>query len=193
MTGEPLNSTVPDAELVVRCQRHDSSAYRLLVERYRRRSWKIAHNMLGNVEVARDISQEAFVRVLRGIGACDPHRGFKHWFDRVVVNLCIDYLRKHRRVQVVPLELVAEPSAQVEEPDAHSLRDERRTRVHEVLALLPLKHRVVLTMRDIEGRDCADIARLLGKSPGTVRWRLNRARVAFKRLWEHGETSESAT
>ena len=73
-----------------------SGKTRVLVVRYRRRSWKVAYNLVGNMEVARDISQEAFVRVLRGIGSCDPQRGFKPWFDRVVVNLSIDYLRKHR-------------------------------------------------------------------------------------------------
>ena len=179
------NGTQPgDAELVLRCQGHDAEAFRTLVMRYRRRSWKVAYNLVGNMEVARDISQEAFVRVLRGITGCDPDRGFRPWFDRVVVNLSIDYLRKHRRVQSVPLDAVAEPTADADGPEETSARAETRHRVRRVLERLPLKHRTVLVMRDIEGRDCTEIAQVLGKSPGTVRWRLSQARRAFKRAWE---------
>jgi len=173
-----------DAELVIRCQGNDREAFRMLVERYRRRSWKVAYNLVGNMEVARDLSQEAFIRVLRRISTCDPERGFRQWFDRVVVNLSIDYLRKHRRAVPVPLELVSEPPAPSAGPVDRSEREETRQRVHEVLAGLPLKHRAVLSMRDIDGMDCDEIARVLGKSPGTVRWRLSRARQAFKRAWE---------
>jgi RNA polymerase sigma-70 factor (ECF subfamily) len=94
VTESPFKAPETEAELVVRCQGHDPEAFRLLVERYRRRAWKVAYNLVGNMEVARDISQEAFLRVLRGISGFDPSRGFTQWFDRVVVNLAIDYLRK---------------------------------------------------------------------------------------------------
>ena len=184
LSDTPDKTQPSDAELVLRCQQHDPDAFRTLVDRYRRRSWKVAYNLVGNMEVARDISQEAFVRVLRGIAGCDPDRGFRPWFDRVVVNLSIDYLRKHRRTQSVSLEMVVEPSADTDGPHDRSARDETCRRVHRVLERLPLKHRTVLVMRDIEGRECAEIAEMLGKSPGTVRWRLSQARRAFKRAWE---------
>jgi RNA polymerase sigma-70 factor (ECF subfamily) len=189
LTDQPPQSIESDAELVVRCQHHDPTAFRLLVERYRRRAWKVAYNLVGDLEIARDISQEAFVRVIRGMAGCDPRRGFRQWFDRVVVNLSIDYLRKQRGVRLVPLEFVSEPPTHGDDPETLSVRDEARRLVHEVLADLPVKHRAVLVMRDIEGRDCEDIARVLGKSPGTVRWRLSRARQAFKRAWERREVS----
>ena len=184
MSDSPEKPVQDDTELVLRCQQHDPEAFRELVERYRRRSWKVAYNLVGNMEVARDLSQEAFVRVLRGITTCDPDRGFRQWFDRVVVNLSIDYLRKHRKMQSVPLTAVPEPATAARGPEELSQRDETRQQVHEVLQRLPLKHRTVLVMRDIEGRDCGDIAAVLGKSPGTVRWRLSQARRAFKRAWE---------
>ncbi len=184
MSDSPQKPVETDRELVLRCQRHDPEAFRGLVERYRRRSWKVAYNLVGNREVARDISQEAFVRVLRGITTCDPNRGFRQWFDRVVVNLSIDYLRKQRRMQSVSLTAVPEPATAARGPDELSVRDETRQRVHKVLQRLPLKHRTVLVMREIEGRDCSEIAAVLGKSPGTVRWRLSQARRAFRRAWE---------
>jgi len=185
-------SQISDAELVIRCQGNDRQAFRLLVERYRRRSWKVAYNLVGNMEVARDVSQEAFIRVLRRISTCDPERGFRQWFDRVVVNLSIDYLRKHRKHVSVPLELVSEPSERSEGPPERTEREETRERVHKVLKTLPLKHRTVLSMRDIDGLACDEIAEILGRSPGTVRWRLNRARQAFKRAWERTGDSEGS-
>jgi len=187
LTDQSPQSGESDAELVVRCQHHDPTAFRLLVDRYGRRAWKVAYNLVGDLEIARDISQEAFVRVIRGMASCDPARGFRQWFDRVVVNLSIDYLRKQRGVQSVPLEFVSEPSTEGDDPGTLSVRDESRRLVREVLGQLPLKHRAVLMMRDIEGMDCEEIAKVLGKSPGTVRWRLSRARQAFKRAWERRE------
>ncbi len=73
------------------------------------------------------------------------------------------------------------------------MREETRRRVREVLDALPMKHRVVLTMRDLDGMECDQIASTLGKSPGTVRWRLNQARQAFRRAWERsqGETAQT--
>ena len=183
MTDSP-RPLLSDEEIVVRCQRHDPEAFRTLVERYRRRAWKVAYNLLGNGEVARDVSQEAFIRVLRGIASCDPKRGFRQWFDRVVVNLSIDYLRKHGSVQTVPLELISEPATPSEGPEGPSLRTETRHLVREVLQTLPLKHRTILVMRDLDGMECDDIATALGKAPGTIRWRLNQARHAFRRAWE---------
>ncbi len=185
------NPMPSDADLVVRCQRHDPEAFRILVERYRRRSWKVAYNLLGNMEVARDISQEAFIRVLRAIATCDPNRGFRQWFDKVVVNLSIDYLRKHGSVQAVPLELISEPATSVDSPEDRTLQDETRMKVRAVLGELPLKHRAVLMMRDIDGMECEEIAVALGKTPGTIRWRLNQARQAFRRAWERSQREMS--
>lgn len=191
MTEQPPHSEITDAELVVRCQHHDPAAFRLLVERYRRRAWKVAYNLVGDLELARDISQEAFVRMIRGMASCDPERGFRPWFDRVVVNLSIDYLRKQRGNPAVSIEFVAEPSTKGDDPGDASVRDEARRLVHKVLGELPPRHRTVLVMRDIEGMECDEIAMVLGKSPGTVRWRLSRARQAFKRVWERRHASEA--
>jgi RNA polymerase sigma-70 factor (ECF subfamily) len=184
LAEKPENTTLSDAELIVRCQLQDREAFRTLVERYRRRAWKVAYNMVGNAETARDLSQEAFIRVLRAIDTCDPERGFRQWFDRVVVNLAIDHLRKARKMQTVTLEAVAERASRRRGPAEDSSRQETRARVHETLKDLPPKYGTVLAMRDIEGRDCEEIAKILGKSSGTIRWRLNRAREMFKRHWE---------
>jgi RNA polymerase sigma-70 factor, ECF subfamily len=191
LTDKPLRDEPSDAELVVRCQHHDPTAFRLLVERYRRRAWKVAYNLVGDLELARDISQEAFVRVIRAMASCDPERGFRQWFDRVVVNLSIDYLRKQHGNATVSIEFVEEPSAESDDPSDASVMAESRRLVHQVLGELPPRHKAVLVMRDIEGMDCDEIARVLGKSPGTVRWRLSRARQAFKRLWEQRQTTQA--
>ena len=184
LPDSPSTDSFSDAELVLRCQNGEPDAYRHLVERYRKRAITVAYNLVGNVEIARDISQEAFIRVLKSISSCDPSRGFKSWFDRVVVNLSIDYLRKHRKVRPVGIDLIAEPKAHTIGPEDETIRNETRRRVHEVLAMLPLKHKTVLVMRDINGMDFADMAEIFGKSQGTVRWRLSKARQAFKRLWK---------
>ena len=174
-----------EVDLIRRCQEGREDAFRELVERYQKRTFWIARNMLNNPELARDISQEAFVRVFRNIRRFDVTKNFYTWLYQIVVNLSIDHLRRRSHTRFVGLEqvgAVAEPlrrgpSAKMEEADL-------RRQVRESLDRLPAKYKAVLSLRDISGFSCGEIAEIVGCSNPTVRWRLHRARRLFKIAWE---------
>ena len=85
-----------DHELIRRAQEQDEDAFRLLVERYQERAVRVALNLISNREDARDLTQEAFVRVFRNLHRFDFQHEFPTWLFRIVTNLAIDHLRKRR-------------------------------------------------------------------------------------------------
>ncbi len=178
---------MPDPQevaLLERCQKGDAESFRVLVERYQRRTYWIAHNMLGNYELAQDISQEAFVRVFRNLARFDIRKNFYTWLYQIVVNLCIDQLRKASHGKAVDLEEVGGVADEAGGPTEATGRSELRERVHKSLDRLPPKYKAVLTLRDIQGFACEEIAEIVGCTNATVRWRLHRARRLFKALWD---------
>jgi RNA polymerase sigma-70 factor (ECF subfamily) len=179
---------MPDAaevELLKRCQLGREDAFCELVDKYQRRTYWIAFNMVGNYETAKEISQEAFVRVFRNLARFDVKKNFYTWLYQIVVNLSIDQLRKASHAKTVDLEGMgglADPGPR--DPAESGERIETRRRVHLALDRLPPKYKAVLTLRDINGLSCEEISEIVGCTNATVRWRLHRARKLFKALWE---------
>lgn len=191
---------MPDPEevrLLARCQQGDEKAFREIVDRYQRRTYWIAHHMLGNYEVSKDISQEAFVRVFKNIRHFDLRKNFYTWLYQIVVNLSIDYFRKRSHHKTADLEEVEEVADAKPDPERAADRTEVQGRVQNVLHRLPPRYKAVLTLRDIQGFSCEEISEIVGCTNATVRWRLHRARKLFKAMWdgedvEVGEEGEEA-
>ncbi len=175
-----------EVALIERCQKGDERAFRELMEKYQRRTYWIAHNMLNSYELAQDISQDAFIRVFRNLARFDTKKNFYTWLYQIVVNLCIDHLRKVSHGRPVDIDEVGgiEDTDEKKSPVGSTDRTELRTRVQKTLDRLPPKYKAVLTLRDIQGFSCEEIAEIAGCSNPTVRWRLHRARRLFKDLWD---------
>lgn len=190
--GPPRGSSdVRDAELIVSTQAGDQEAFRLLVERYQHKAYGIALGILGREEDARDVAQEAFVRVFRSIDRFDFSRTFYTWLYRIVQNLAIDAMRKHGLRRGVNLDDVGDTLSAGEAPEDPLEANETVAEVRQVLAELPKSFRTVMILRDLEGLSCKEIAPIVGATHATVRWRLHRARKLFKEHWERRErTSE---
>ena len=174
-----------EVELIRKCQLGHGEAFRELFDRYQRRTYWIAHNMLSNYDTAQDISQEAFLRVFRNIHRFDVKKNFYTWLYQIVVNLCIDHMRRASHSRAVDLEDVGPglPDAG-NDPRESTGRTELRGRVQAALDRLPPKYKAVLTLRDIQGFSCEEIAEIVGATNATVRWRLHRARKLFKSAWD---------
>lgn len=178
---------MPDAAevaLLKRCQERDEDAFRELIDRYQRRTYWIAHNMVGSYDTAREISQEAFIRVFRNIARFDLKKNFYTWLYQIVVNLCIDHMRKASHARTVDIEGVGGVADPKRDPSEAGAKTELRLRVHRMLDRLPPKYKAVLTLRDIQGFSCEEIAEIVGCTNATVRWRLHRARKLFRALWD---------
>jgi RNA polymerase sigma-70 factor (ECF subfamily) len=150
-----------------------------LVERYKEPAFWVSRYVVNDDEVANDVVQEAFVRVLQRHDRYDPTRPFKAWFLQIVRNLSIDHIRR-RRVQVNSEVLEYVPT----KADFEAMeRQELRQRIHEILDTLPDKYRELIRLRDVEGLGSDEIAQIINVDYGTTRWRIHQARKLFRQAW----------
>ena len=176
-----------------RAQAGDEEAYAWLVRTHELRAFRVARGLIANEEDARDVAQEAFLRVFRSIERFDYGYAFSTWLHRIVTNLAIDHLRRRRVVgrggalddeENQAPELVDE---RVEDPSAGVVREETIGEVHECLAALAPHFQSVLVLRELDGLSCAEIAEIVDATNVTVRWRLHRGRKLFQEEWERRE------
>ena len=171
--------------MLQRCQAGSEDAFRELVEKYQKRTYWIAYTMLHNYDSAREVSQDAFVRVFRNIARFDVQKNFYTWLYQIVVNLSIDRLRRASHAKMIDIDGVGGlPDVGRRSPLAAGEHKELRGRVHVILDHLPERYKTVLNLRDIQGFSCKEIAAIVECSNATVRWRLHRARKLFREMWE---------
>tara|TARA_B100000686_G_scaffold294035_1_gene323980 strand:+ start:238 stop:843 length:606 start_codon:yes stop_codon:yes gene_type:complete len=182
-----------DIKLVERAQAGDRDAFRELVERYQRKVYGICYGMLKEQEASLDVSQEVFLKVYRYLEKFNRESSFYTWIYRITVNMCIDHIRKNRKVQRVEyddhlshegsesegLEHI-QPSQLGIHPDKVYGRKELRQKMLEALSTLNEKHRTILIMREVDGLSYEEMAEILDISKGTVMSRLFHARRYFQ-------------
>jgi RNA polymerase sigma-70 factor (ECF subfamily) len=193
--------TVPDsieeAALLRRLQAGDAAAYETLVRRFSPRMLAVARRLLRNEDDARDALQEALLSAFKAIGRFEGHAQLGTWLHRIVVNAALMKLRSLRRCAEVacPIEdLLPDYTADGHrrhprpawQAPAASLLEQREVRamVRRKIGMLPEEYRNVLMLRDIEELDTAETATCLGITPGAVKTRLHRARMALRELLE---------
>jgi RNA polymerase sigma-70 factor (ECF subfamily) len=182
-----------DRELVRRCLEGDLFSFDELMRRYERKVYSLAFHMLGNPEDAADLAQEAFLKVYRALPAFRGEALFSTWLFRIVTNSCLDGRRRTRRhPPVISLSRppgTGESEAPAELPDNSGdplesyLQTEMQEEIQKLLGQLPPPQRLVLVMRDLEGYSYEEIAAALNISLGTVKSRLNRARLRLRDLY----------
>lgn len=161
------------------------TAYEALVRKYGPYVYNIAYRMSGSDADAKDLAQEAFIRVFRAFRRIDPQAPLEAWLYRIVTNLYIDLLRKHPKGRVESLhapvvtpegEVVREwPGPEGDNPEAIVDRQLDEA-VQQALLDLPTDLRMVVVLCDIEGFAYEEIARMLEVPLGTVKSRIHRGR-----------------
>ena len=178
------------AEWVRRARAGDAQAFAVLVERHERMVLRTALRLLGRMDQAQDAAQDAFLRLHRHLGRFDESRELGPWLYRVVVNVCRDAARRGRGARLVGLEdaaALASPSEGAHVREEAVALDQQRRLVQAALLTLPPREREAIVLRDIEGLDTEEVARILGSSAGTVRSQVSTARLKIKRYVEtHG-------
>ena len=173
-----------DAELAAAGGQGDAAAFGELVLRHQDRAFNLAFRLTGSREDAADAVQEAFLKAYRGLPSFRRQSSFYTWLFRIVVN----EVRSRRRSGASRLSGfsldAADPPAGLRsngpDPSEQASLAERRQIVEEALRSLEFDQRAIIALRDIEGRDYAEIAEVLGCPQGTVKSRLHRARMALK-------------
>jgi RNA polymerase sigma-70 factor, ECF subfamily len=175
-----------DEALCHQVARGDQAAFDVLVSRYQQRSWRLAWSILRDAEEARDISQEAFVRLYQTAGSFAGRSKFSTWFYRILVNLCLDQ-RRRRWWQIMGSNHHQSAGAPAEEPlierlpaDPHDPTDamERERAVKQLwaeVARLAPQQRAVVVLQVQEELSTREIASVLRCSEATVRVHLHRA------------------
>lgn len=160
-----------DESLVRACQRDDKTAYAVLVKRHYRHVFAICLGVLGNVDDAEDIAQEAMLRGLLKIKKLDKAEQFESWILQIAKNLCIDFLRRRKRTKAI----------EIEQPTQPSQRSGKNHDLQQAIRRLPQELRVPLTMFYFDGKNAKTIAEKLDISHSGA---CQRVRAARKRLHE---------
>jgi RNA polymerase sigma-70 factor (ECF subfamily) len=188
--------------LLVRLRAGEDAAFAVLVRAHAGRLLAVARRMLRSDDEARDAVQEAFLQAFRGLGKFEGQARLSTWLHRIVVNACLMRLRSRSRRPEQPIEELlprfyedghrvdpgppwrSAPADPVEQRELAEL-------VRGAIDRLPEIHRNVLLLRDIEGRDAEETARLLDVKIDTVKVRLHRARQALRALLAPHFTGET--
>src|SRR2546422_976497 len=184
MATQRDSSAVGDDKLVRRAQRGNMMAFEELVARHRDKIYARAFSMMRNEDEAVDLSQEAWVKGWQRLKQFQGESSFVTWMTRIVINLCLDQLRKQKRFRAESVEQLDEESGGVERqmpvvvpnPTERLERIELRQRIDRALGQLSHEHRTALILHEFEDLEYKEIAKRMGCSIGTVMSRLFYAR-----------------
>lgn len=185
--------SVTDEDLMARTAEGDERAFTELVTRYKSRVFNLVSRLLNDQEASDDICQEVFVRV--HLHRKNYRRGakFSTWLFTIAANLAKNEIRRRKRRRNWSSldhlqENLNDSSMQLMDPKANRERDvevqQLQGVVGEAIEALPEKYRTSLVLRDIDGLAYEEIAEVLGIPGGTVRSRINRARMMLKKKLE---------
>lgn len=177
-----------DINLVKRIKNGDKEAFRTLVEKYQRKVFSIAYGMVHNREDAMDLTQDAFLKAFHNLGRFEGSSSFYTWLYRIVVNVCIDHIRRSGKRFNVDYDdsLLREdavegndhilPSTLGANPLRVYGRKELLEQIGKALDEISPIHRQAIVLREIEGLSYKEMADVMGVSKGTVMSRLHHAR-----------------
>jgi RNA polymerase sigma-70 factor (ECF subfamily) len=169
-----------DADLVEQVRQGSRPAGGLLVERHLRGCRAVALAIVGELDGAEDVSQEAVVYAMERIDECREPARFGAWLRQIVRSRARNYVRDQRRRHHSPLEgVVATDRRPTPAEDAE--RADLRARLLSALATLPEHHREIVLLHDLEGWTHREIADVMDLPAGTVRSHLHHARRALRR------------
>jgi RNA polymerase sigma-70 factor (ECF subfamily) len=183
MSKDHDKSASMEADLVRMAQKGDLASFEELVARHRDKIYARAYSMMRHEEEALDLSQDAWVKGWQRLAQFQGDSSFVTWMTRIVINLCLDQLRKQKRQRAESIEALEEDGGVERQmpvvaanPTAGLERVELRERIDRALAQLSHEHRTVLVLHEFEELEYKEIAERMKCSIGTVMSRLFYAR-----------------
>lgn len=175
-----------DGSLIARTCAGEQGAFEALMAKYANLVGSIAYNIIGDVHVAGDITQETFLKVYRNLQHLEDPRRFKGWLCSIVRTTCVDWLRKER-VKPASLEKIAEEGL---EPQGEFLGtvfkqtstelEELREKILHVVNALPKIYQQIILLRHLRKMTYREMSDFLGLPIATIESRLYRARLMLK-------------
>ena len=178
-----------DLALVRRAKKGDYRAFDLLVLKYQSRIISIAFKYVKEIQLAEDISQEAFIKAYKSINSFREESAFYTWLYRITANTAKNYLvSKGRRKESSFSEISTSENEDYfdmptnDSPEQILMAQNLRDTIHDALSSLPEDTRTALSLREFEGLNYEEIALIMGCPVGTVRSRIFRGREALENL-----------
>ena len=183
-----------EASLIDRSQRGDVNAFNELILHYQQTTYGVVYRMIGDADIAADVTQDAFIAAFRAIQSFHGGSSFRAWLLRIASNMACDHWRRTQRHPVESLEVLTDEddphaasalSALVEtgqeaNPEAYVLSQELQELIQRGLQELPLDQRVAVVLCDIEGLSYEEISLTTQTGLGTVRSRIARGRARLR-------------
>jgi RNA polymerase sigma-70 factor, ECF subfamily len=186
-----------DAELVRRVRAGEQAAWSILIREHQDRLFNVCLRMVSSRELAADLTQDAFVKIIQGIDSFDGRSKLSTWMIRVTMNVCLSKLRSEKLRRHASLDATTRTNddhdettfaqqLQGSEPQAHERveQDRERLLLQRALAELDSEQRAILILADARGVAYEQIAQVLGIAIGTVKSRVFRARTTLRDLIE---------
>ena len=186
---DPSDAAEAEGSWLAKAKEGDQDAFGKLVEMYQQRVFSVAYRFVQNVDEANDLTQQAWVKAWKKISGFKGESAFFTWMYRVVSFVCLDHIRKKKRLAeyellegVQPHRAVGtEPAASVtSRPDREVEHSEIRERFQAALQRLPAEQRMALTMREVDHKTYEEIARAMKCRKGTVMSRIFYARKSLQ-------------
>ena len=171
-----------DVAVIERARNGDAQAFRLIYEHFSAQIHRYAFRLVGNQELADDITQEVFLKAFQGIGKIADDSNISAWLYRIASNACFDVLRRRKLITWMPMLEESDKSDEFASDDFTPRVIESEI-VRRTLAQMPPALAVCLVLRSVEGFSCEEIAEILKIPKGTVFSRLARARDSFIKVY----------
>ncbi|MGE5329422.1 MAG: RNA polymerase sigma factor [Deltaproteobacteria bacterium] len=177
--------------LIKRCKDGDLQAFEELISKYETKVFNITFRILGDYTQAEDVSQDIMVKVFRTIKGFKEQSSFYTWLYRITVNECMDMVKKRKRTLTYSIdspldtedgEIKTEIQDSSESVEGTVERNELRRYLADAMNSLSPEHKTVIVLRDVQGFSYEEIAEIIKCPPGTVKSRINRARLELKNL-----------
>jgi RNA polymerase sigma-70 factor, ECF subfamily len=166
---------IPDEQKLIRnCLEGDRQAFEKIVEKYRDALYWTAYNLVLDSEDARDVTQQAFLKIWRSLPDYNCDRSFSGWAHKIAANCAIDLLRSRRESEPLVEDIPAERSTLDQRIDVRRI-------FTRIAPLLPQRQRIVLVLREIHGMEIVEISDLLQCTESTVRNLLSQAKDSFRK------------
>lgn len=189
-------SAATDQEVVELARKGEEVAYRELLRRYQRPVFSLIYRMVRDRELAEDLAQETFVKVLKALDRYRPEYKFSSWVFKIANNASIDHLRRKEldtlsleggpdattpeRVEATALQLGDQAESPLDELEARELG----STIEKAIGCLRPEYRSCIILRHVEGRPYDEIAGILDLPLGTVKTYIHRARAELKECLE---------
>ena len=188
---------LPDADVVALAQQGRESAFRELIRRYERPVFSLIYRMVRDRELAEDLAQDTFIKVLNHIDRYRPEFKLSSWLFKIANNVAIDHLRRRHLetvsidgsphamtsdvIEATSFEIAGQQESALEEIEAKELG----SAIERAIAALRPEYRSCIMLRHVEGRSYEEIAATLDLPLGTVKTYIHRARHELRRALEH--------